>query len=91
MFHALEYASGAVKAILPDREGRNRRFEEIKTRRARRGVRELEPFSGRHDVAACCRYFRNNMERMRYNEYRDLACRSGAASWKADAGSTGCA
>ena len=83
MFQALEYASGAVKAILPDREGRNRRFEEIKADiaagRAAEVVRELEPFSGRHeDVAACCRYFRNNMERMRYNEYRDLGMQVGS-------------
>ena len=83
MFHALEYASGAVKAILPDREGRNRRFEEIKADiaagRGGRGGPGTRALQRRHeDVAACCRYFRNNMERMRYNEYRDLGMQVGS-------------
>ena len=39
--------------------------------RAAKVVRELEPFSARYgEVAACCRYFHGNMERMRYDEYR---------------------
>ena len=75
MFHALEYAADAVRAILPAGAERDRRFEGIKADimagRAARAVRELEPFSARHgEVAACCRYFRGNMERMRYDEYR---------------------
>ena len=75
MFHALEYAADAVRAIHPAGAERDRRFEGIKADimagRAARVVRELEPFSARHgEVAACCRYFRGNMERMRYDEYR---------------------
>ena len=82
-FHCLEYAAAAVKAILPDREERDRRFGEIKADieagRIAKVVRELEPFSGRHEeVAACCRYFGNNIERMRYNEYRDLGMQVGS-------------
>ena len=75
MFHALEYAADAVRAILPAGAERDRRFAEVRADtgagRAARAVRELEPFSARHgEVAACCRYFRGNMERMRYDEYR---------------------
>ncbi len=75
MFHALEYAADAVRAILPAGAERDRRFGEVRADtgagRVARAVRELEPFSARHgEVAACCRYFRGNMERMRYDEYR---------------------
>ena len=75
MFHALEYAADAVRAIHPAGAERERRFAEVRADimagRAARVVRELEPFSARHgEVAACCRYFRGNMERMRYDEYR---------------------
>ncbi len=83
VYHCLEYASDAVKAILPDKAERDRRFEEIKADieagRAAKVVRELEPFSGRHEeVAACCRYFRNNIERMRYDECRDRGMQVGS-------------
>ncbi len=83
IFHALEYAADAVKAILPDRAERDRRFEEVKADieagRAARAVRELEPFSGRHkEVEACCRCFRNNIERMRCDEYRSQGMQVGS-------------
>ena len=70
MFHALEYASDAVKAMVPDTAERDRRFAGIKADfeagRAAKVIRELEPFSGRSkEVKACCRYYRNNIERMR--------------------------
>lgn len=83
MFHVLEYASDAVKAIFPDKAERDRRFEEIKADieagRIAKVIRELDPFSGRHqDVAACCRYFRNNIERMRYDEYRGQGMQIGS-------------
>ena len=75
LFHCLEYAAAAVRAILPAGAERGRRFAEVRADtgagRAGKVVRELEPFSARYgEVAACCRYFRGNMERMRYDEYR---------------------
>ncbi len=46
--------------------------------RAAKVIRELEPFSGRYkQVEACCRYYRNNIERMRCNQYRDQGMRIG--------------
>ncbi len=76
LLHCLEYAA-AVRAILPPGAERERRFEGIKADimegRVAKVVRELEPFSGRHgEVAACVRYFRGNLDRMRYDRYRDL-------------------
>ena len=75
MFHALEYAADAVRAIHPAGAERERRFAEVRADimagRAARVARELEPFSARYgEVAACVRYFRGNLERMRYDEYR---------------------
>ncbi len=75
MFHCLEQSAAAVGAIHPAGEERDRRFGEVRADieagRAGKVVRELEPFSARHgEVAACVRYFRGNMERMRYDEYR---------------------
>ena len=29
-------------------------------------------------MEACCRYYRNNIERMRYNQYRDLGMQIGS-------------
>ena len=83
IFHALEYASDAVKAIFPDKAERDRRFERIKADleagRAAKVIRELEPFSGRYkEVEACCRYYRNNIERMRYDRYRDQGMQIGS-------------
>ncbi|MCY3872701.1 MAG: hypothetical protein OXF88_00230 [Rhodobacteraceae bacterium] len=83
IFHALEYASDAVKAMLPDKAERDRRFAEIKANleagRAAKVIRELEPFSGRYkEVEACRRYYRNNIERMRYNRYRDRGMQIGS-------------
>ncbi len=82
-FHALEYASDAVKAILPEGPERDRRFAKVKADieagRADRVVRELEPFSGRHKaVEDCCRYFCKNIERMRYDRCRDLGMQVGS-------------
>ena len=83
MFHSLEYASDAVKAILPEGAERDRRFAEVKADieagRADKVVRELQPFSGRHkDVEDCCRYFQNNIERMQYDRYRDRGMQVGS-------------
>ncbi len=82
VFHVLEHASDAVKAIVPQRD---RRLEGIKADieagRVARVVRELEPFGGRHgEVEACCRYFRNNIERMRYDGYRDQGMQVGSGA-----------
>ena len=83
MFHALEYASDAVKAMVPDTAERDRRFAGIKADleagRAAKVIRELERFSGRSkEVKACCRYYRNNIERMRYDRYRNQGIQIGS-------------
>ena len=83
IFHALEYAAGAVKAILPDRAERDRRLKEaradIEAGRIARAVREPEPFSGRHrEVEARCRCFRNSIERMRCDGYRSQGMQVGS-------------
>ena len=83
MFHALEYASGAVKAIFPDKAERDRRFDgiqaDLEAGRAAKVIRELEPFNGRSkEVEACCRYDRNNIERMRYDQFRDQGMQIGS-------------
>ena len=83
IFHALEYASDAVKAMFPDKAERDRRFKGIKADleagRAAKVIRELEPFSGRYkEVEACCRYYRNNIERMRYDQFRDHGMQIGS-------------
>ena len=83
IFHALEYAGDAVKAIFPDKAEQDRRLEGIKADleagRVAKVIRDLEPFSGRYkQVEACCRYYRNNIERMRYNLYRDQGMQIGS-------------
>ena len=82
-FHALEYAGNAVKAMFPEGAERDRRLEgiraDLEAGRVAGVIRELEPFSGRHEaVEACCRYYRNNMERMRYDRYRDRGMQIGS-------------
>ena len=82
MWHALEYGSDAVKAILPEGAERERRFAEaradIEAGRAT-VVRELQPFSGRHkDVEDCCRHFQNNIERMQYDRCRNQGMQVGS-------------
>ena len=82
-FHALEYASDAVKAIHPEGPERDRRFAEVRADieagRAAKVVRELGPSSGRHtEVEACCRHFRNSIERMRYDSYRERGIQIGS-------------
>ena len=83
MFHALECAGDAVKAMFPDKAERDRRFAGIKADleagRVAKVIRELEPFSGRHkEVEACCRCHRNNIERMRCDRYRDRGMQVGS-------------
>ncbi len=94
MFHALEYAADAVRAILPAGAERDRRFAEVRADtgagRAGKVVRELEPFSARHgEVAACCRYFRGTWSECATTNTGRGASRSEAGSWKADAGRSG--
>ena len=72
MFRALEYAGDAAKTIFPDKA-------DLDAGRAAKVIRELEPFSGRcKQVEACCRYYRNKIERMRYNQYRDQGMQIGS-------------
>ena len=82
-FHAIEYAGNAVKAMFPEGAERDRRLEgiraDLEAGRVAGVIRELEPFSGRHEaVEACCRYYRNNVERMRYDRYRDRGMQIGS-------------
>ncbi len=75
LFHCLEQSAAAVGAIVPAGAERDRRFAEVRADieagRAGKVVRELEPFSARYgEVAACCRHFRKNIGRMRYDECR---------------------
>ncbi|MDE0524658.1 MAG: hypothetical protein OXH79_22180 [Boseongicola sp.] len=81
--HSLEYASDAVKAILPEGAEQDRWFAEVKAHieasRADKVVRELQPFIGRHkDVEDCCRHFQSNIERMRQDRYRDKGMQVGS-------------
>ena len=59
LFHCLEYAADAVKAILPAGAERDRRFGEVRADieagRAAKVVRELEPFSARYGFWPVCR------------------------------------
>ena len=73
----------AAKTIFPEKAVRDRRFEgiraDLEAGRAAKVIRELEPFSGRcKQVEECCRYYRNNIERMRYNQYRDQGMQIGS-------------
>ncbi len=83
MWHSLEYASDAVKAILPAGAERDRRFAEVKADvragRAAKVVRELAPFRDRHgEVEACCRHFGRNPGRMRYGGFRERGVQVGS-------------
>ncbi|MCY4463459.1 MAG: hypothetical protein OXC26_24145, partial [Albidovulum sp.] len=83
IFHVLEYAGDAVKAIFPDKAEQDRRLDGIKADfeagRAAKVIRELEPFSGRcKQVEAYYRYYQNNIERMRYNQCRDQGIQIGS-------------
>ncbi len=72
ILHALEYESGTVTEIVPNRADRNLRFEGLKANRAAMAVQEHEPLrSGCEEVALRRRHFRNNLERMRHDRYRD--------------------
>ena len=73
----------AAKTIFPEKAVRDRRFEgiraDLEAGRSAKVIKELEPFSGRcKQVEACCRYYRNNIERMRYNQYRDQGMQIGS-------------
>ena len=83
MFHALEHASDAVKAILQPGAERDRRFAEVRADvragRAAKVVRELAPFRDWHrEVEACCRHFGRNPGRMRYDGFRQRGVQVGS-------------
>ena len=76
VFHALEYASKAVKAIYRGKNQSKCLFEEFKTSilagAAARVTRELNPFREQFKEAEeCCRYFSNTLKRMHYDQYRN--------------------
>ncbi len=70
LFHALDCAAAAVRALVPDRDGRKARMESIKARlndgRVDLAVAGLKPHRHRDEaVEACIRYFESNKDRMR--------------------------
>ncbi len=75
LFHALDCAAAAVRALVPDRDGRKARMESIKARlndgRVDLAVADLKPHRHRDEaVEACIRYFESNKDRMRCDIYR---------------------
>jgi len=75
VFHALEYASAAVKALVGCDDAREVRLAEVKARLLDGDVAgviaDLRPHRDRsRDVARCIDYFEANRERMRHDEYR---------------------
>ncbi len=74
LWHALDYAGDALKVLVADQGERKRRIEEIrdelKAGRVHEVIAWLEPFRDRgKDVAACIDYYRNNQDRMQYDQY----------------------
>ena len=74
-FHALEYLHDAVRAIETDPVAEECLYERLKSLlkagKVEPVIRELSPYAAVHDaVAKCVGYFRNNIHRMRYDEYR---------------------
>ena len=74
LYHALEYASAAVKAAAPD-EGKRKAWmgwirKQLDAGRVDRVIAALKPYRRFEAVAACIRYFKANRDRMRYDLYR---------------------
>ena len=83
VYHALEYASAALKALGGDSGGHKERLADVKARLLNGEVAgviaDLEPHRGRHkDVAKCIDCFESNKSRMRYDEYRARGMRTGS-------------
>jgi len=75
VFHALEYASAAVRALVGCDDAHRTRLADLKARLldgdVARVIADLRPHRDRNgDVARCIDYFEANRERMRYDEYR---------------------
>ncbi len=75
LFHALEYASEAVKVLIGCKAGRKARLAGIKALlpdgKVGRVIAELQPCRGWHKaVAKCIDHYASNRERMRHDEYR---------------------
>lgn len=75
VFHSLQYASAALKALVRDDGEHRARLAEVKARlldgQVDRVIADLRPHRDRNkDVAKCIDYFESNKERMRYDEYR---------------------
>ncbi len=79
--HALEYLTAALKDMDLPADERRRQFARFKaqlqTGRVRDVIAELERHPG-PAVRECCRYYRANQWRMRYDEYRRRAVPSGS-------------
>ncbi len=75
VYHALEYASAALKALAGDSGGHKARLAGVKARlldgQVAGVIADLEPHRGRHkDAARRIDCFESNKSRMRYDEYR---------------------
>ena len=84
VFHALQYASATLKALVTCDLAHKRRLAEVKAQllggKVARVIADLRPYRDRNkDVAKCIDYFEANKDRMRYDEYRarGLQIRSG--------------
>ena len=75
LYHALEHASDAVKAAVPDEGEREAWMERIRKQldagQVDRVIADLKPHRDRHEaVATCIRYYETNRDRMHYDLYR---------------------
>ena len=75
VFHALEYASAALRALVRCDDAHKARLAAVKARlldgNVARVIADLRPHRDRNkDVARCIDCFEANKERMRYDEYR---------------------
>ena len=75
MFHALEYASAALRALASGDDAHRARLAEVRDQlldgKVGRVIADLRPHRDRdRAVAKCIDCFESNRERMRYDEYR---------------------
>ena len=87
VFHSLEYASAALKALVRDDGEHRARLADVKARlldgQVARVIADLRPHRDRDkDVAKCIDYFESNKERMRYDEYRARGMQIGSGQFQ---------
>ena len=85
LYHLLDYLCDAVKAIAPNRQRRQELVEHyqsmLRKGRVRQLIEELSPHRHDHEaVEACCRYFTNNVDRMKYDRYTAHGLQTGSGA-----------